>query len=253
MRFTKDRLYGLKINKAKNANLTITRSIMSSLLTESYDSFNFGHPLETKFIVNVVDYVIENFPHEALNDWAGFCYKLSIGELLLTKVYRLGQAELIQLWRDFVDQKWARVEANHNKRKEQLSKHPVLVTDAYAKIDKEGRERIEAMLNNWRKDRVRETINSEKAKTRESGPLFNEKEYIKNVLYLVLKLTPNEIASLCYKYVQAEKTTHYLSKIRKVLSQEKANQVIEAFFKMANESNLNEATKQVFSDNFKNA
>lgn len=219
LKFGKDRVRGLKIQKINDVNPQITQTLMTMLLSESYDSFNFGKPLQTKYLANVAEYVMNNFPHESINDWAGFCYKLSVGELFEPndKVYRLGQSELIQLWRDFIDNKWERVETNYNKAKEKRLSTPVQ-SEPGQKADP---DRVAELLDAWRRERVRETIEADKAKDSNSKPIFDEKAYLKGVLLRVTKMSVSEISDLCLSFAAETRTLEYVKKVAKVISQEK--------------------------------
>lgn len=218
----KDSLQALKINKAAVKDRVATSFLMHQLLKEAIDGLNMSNPLADKYLLDFVDYVLENYKFEALNDWAKFCYEFSFGTLFTDgKVYRIGKIELMQTWQNFVDAKYERLEEFHRKKKEALLK-----THSEPTAKKADPQYVEKLLDDWRRERVRNSIAAEKEIVKD--PTLNELDYKKLALKELLKMANHERASMLVEWLRHEHTREYFRTVGKMFSKD----VLEDLWKL---------------------
>jgi hypothetical protein len=248
LRFNDDRLRGLKISKITKTDPAIARALMSSLLAESYDSFNFGTPLSTKYLANVVDYVLTNYGVETLNDFAGYCYKLSVGDLFEGKVYRIGQAELIDAWKRFIDQKWERVERNYEKQKEKHLSTPVeSISNTFEKADPDV---VAALLDRWRRGKVKESLEAQSKISSDSSNKMDENAYLKQTIYALPTMSDGDIANLLIYYGQEIQTYRYSGVIARALNSKRIASIRKLFENRISDSVIHPIAAEAISKHF---
>jgi len=209
----KDSLRALKITKASNKDRVQTQFLMHQLLKDALDGLNMSNPLKDKYILDFVEYIIDNYQYEALNDWAKYCYELSFGSLFSGSIYRIGKVELMTTWQNFIDQKYERIEEHYQKKKDQQNRFEV---DQQTK--KASPDYVDNLLKNWRQERIQASIKAEPVIVED--PVLNEKDYRRMIFKRMLEMDNPGRAEIMISWSRHQHSREYFTTLAKMFDEE---------------------------------
>jgi len=218
-------MHSLKLQKLNQISPKNTMAIMFTLLNDAIEALNFKNPIKNKFLLDFIEEVQMDYQFESINDWVVYCYELGRGELFDSKIYRLGLPELKDSWKAYLDISYAKREEEYRKQKEDLKKSYAVDSN-----NKASEEFVSNLLQQYRAENVRKSIQEDKRRAAENGPSnLTEQAYIEGILEKIVSLPPIDQAKLVFTWSSDRFLRPYISRLVDLLSTEQIELLFEVF------------------------